>query len=190
MTFIEILIVVSLLALIGGFFYRSLSQGLKIWKESRSLVLEQDIAIFFEKITYDLKNTFYYSRIGFAGKENQLTFATFVPTPAEQQDLDEDAGPIDQIGKVEYLFDYNQKKLFKRIADYSQALRGNFQPEQLILSSLDNVTFRYFHLDSHHQFIPGDYSESIPSAVEIQVSYSDETGKKIVQKMISIPVGI
>ena len=69
LTLIEILLVLSLVSIISIALYKALRNGLQVWERSRYLVVEEDIAIFFDKITQDIKNSYFIQRLDLKGRK-------------------------------------------------------------------------------------------------------------------------
>src|SRR6185295_519148 len=109
--------------------------------------VQEDISIFFDKLSEDLRNGFYYSKIKFNGMETQLSFPAFVMTPADEHSSRAPEGLIDQIGAVKYYLDYEEHKLYRSQANYSQALKGKFSDPRVIVSAVDGIRFRYYYPD-------------------------------------------
>src|SRR3989338_2632588 len=62
-TLIEMLLVTSLMAMIGLAVYHSLVNGMKIWDASTRYTAEEDVALFFDKISQDIRSATNYSLI-------------------------------------------------------------------------------------------------------------------------------
>ena len=185
LTLIEILIVVSLMAMISLALYNAFNNGLKIWKLSQRLVVEEDIAIFFDKISQDLRNAYLHSKITFDGTEQRFAFPTIVRVIAP-------ANPTlyqDQLGRVEYFYDAAERKLYRKQATYGQALGETFEDPQLIAKSIDQVRFRYIYLTQQEPKYSEQVLETIPSAVDVEVEFSDTKNRHLLHKLILIPIG-
>lgn len=189
MTLVEILLAVALTTLAGVSIYHSLSMGINVWKRSQQLDTEEDIAIFFEKLSADLYNSFLFTQIKFEGNEFRLAFPTMVYTPADRAlNLGEDQY-VDQIGKVEYYYDVGQDKIYRREANYSQAVRERYNEPRLIASSVSNVKFRYYFMTETGELSSTEILDVLPTGIEIEVEFSDQRGKRTMKKFIDIPVG-
>lgn len=189
-TFIEVLLVASLFSLIGVALYSTFSSALKIWDRSQRVVMEEDVTLFFDRIGEDLRNTFYHSRIHFLGKETRMSFATTVSTVADPHSSRREEELIDQIGRVEYYFDLTDKGLYRRQANYAQALREQYQEPRLMVAGIRDLKFRYYFVGESdlllHQFV----EQVIPISVEVVVVFEDESGQRHeMRRFISIPVG-
>src|SRR5437773_11479335 len=102
-TLVEMLLVTSLMAVIGLALFQSLANGLKVWNISTQHAMEDDAAIFFEKISGDVRDAMDYSLIKFDGSKNKISFPTIVRTLSDPR-LSPQPDYISQIGKVEYEF--------------------------------------------------------------------------------------
>ncbi len=191
-TFIEMLLVVSLISVIGLTLYQSISNGVKIWEKSQRFIVDENVAIFFDKMIYDLRNALNYSLIAFEGRETRLAFAGIVTTAADKEGT-VNQGYIHQIGRVEYFFDKAASRLSRRQANYSQATEGEFGLPRVLVDSLHSVKFSY-HYGSAAQAETDVTSKAdgmMPAAVKIDIEFLEETGK--MRKMtgfIAVPVGI
>ncbi|HSV43921.1 MAG TPA: hypothetical protein VLJ10_05135, partial [Candidatus Bathyarchaeia archaeon] len=73
-TLIELLLVASLLSLISVSLYQALSNGLRVWQYTRRLSVEEDVMIFLDKLSADLRNSFDYSLFFFDEGKNYVSF--------------------------------------------------------------------------------------------------------------------
>jgi hypothetical protein len=189
LTLIEILLAVTLSTLAGVCVYHSLSTGINVWKRSQQLDVEEDIVILFEKLSADLYNSFLFTQIKFEGNEFRVAFPTMVYTAADKRlNLAEDQY-VDQIGKVEYFYDIGQDKIFRRDANYSQAVQERYNEPRLMASSVSNVRFRYYFMTDTGELSSTEILDVLPTGIEIEVEFSDQKGKRSMKKFIAIPVG-
>ncbi len=190
MTLVEVLIVASLISVISLAVYNSLASGLKIWERNRHLIVEEDILIFFEKFSQDVRNSFIFSKILYEGTEIRFACPVLVdvfPDPKSGLPLDE---YVTQVGKVEYYFDYNEHKIYKRKANYSQALKGTYGLPQSLVSSVDDLRFRYIYIAKDGEQSLAEIANVIPSSIEVEVKFSDRFGSRVMKRIIDLPVGI
>ena len=189
MTLMEILIVISLVAMLSIALYHSVSQGIRIWEKSQRLVIEEDVVLFFDKLSQDLRNSFSYSSIPFEGHQFRLSFPALVQVSVEKPGRYDKKDYKEQIGKVEYSFDPNKDCVIKKQAGYGQALSEEFSLSQEVLKSVQMVQFRYVYLTAEGEYLSPDVLEVIPASVEVTVEFSDQLGKRELHKLIDIPVG-
>ena len=183
-TLIEMLLVASILSTISLAVFHALSSGLNIWERSRKFVVEEDIAIFFDKIGEDLRNSFSYSKMPFAGKETLLRFPTHIKISRAQ-----DEEILEGMGEVEYYFDPDKKSLTRRQLSYGQALRGDAGKERLVLSAA-LVHFAYYFLEGNEAVLKEEIGTTMPRAVAVEVDFIDGRQKRTFRKLINLPRGI
>lgn len=190
-TFIEVLLAVSLFSLIGVALYSTFASALKIWEKSQRVVIEEDVTIFFDKLTQDLRNTFYYSQIRFLGKEQSLSFVTTLLTDADRRSSRSSEEVVDQIGRVEYYFDLTNKNVYRRQANYAQSLKEEFQPARQMLFNVTDIQFRYYFIGESDLLVHNFVEEVIPMSVEVKVVFEDEQfGRREMRRFINLPVGM
>lgn len=189
LTFVEVILATALTAMVGVTIYQSLSMGIGVWQRSQQLNLEEDVVIFFDKLSYDLYNSFLFSQIKFEGNEFKIAFPTIVYTPADRRlNLGEDVY-VEQIGKVEYYYDLGADKVYRRQANYSQALRERYADPQELVAGVDNLRFRFYFLTERDELSSSEILDVLPTGVEVTVEFSDAKGKRTMRKFIDIPVG-
>ncbi len=181
-TLIEMLLVISILSMMSLILFHTLSSGLNIWERSRKFVVEEDIAIFFDKIGQDLRNSFFYSKMSFAGKENFIRFPTRIKVFRSQNEE-----IFEGIGKVEYYFDPNKKSLFRRQLSYGQALRNDPGKERLLLHSVESVHFAYYFLEGNKSVLKREIDTAMPRGVAVEVEFLDGREKRSLRKLINLP---
>lgn len=181
-TLIEMLLVVSILSMISLALFHTLSGALNIWERSRRFVVEEDIAIFFDKIGGDLRNAFPYSKMSFIGKSTLLRFPTRVQTfRAQEEEI------FQGMGEVEYYFDSGKKSLFRRQLSYGQALRGDPGKERRLLNSVESVHFVYYFLEGNESVVKKETDAAMPRGVAVEVVFVDGREKRSLRKLINLP---
>lgn len=188
-TLIELLIVISIVSVICLAIYQLINNGVKVWERSLSTVQEENIALFFEKITQDMRNTFIYSTIPIEGFDSRMSFPTLIKDTVQDADTGEDTF-IEQIGQVEYTFDFNEDCVIRRQWNYGQSMGKEIISGQKVLKDVDQVSFRYIYFKDEGEITTAEAIDVVPSTVEITVKYTDSSGQKVLQKYIDLPVGM
>ncbi len=184
-TLIEILLTASLVTIVSVAAYQCLVNGYKIWERSQRASVEEDIGIALDKIGQDIRNVFSFSLIQFDGRSDRLTLPTIIHTLADKKSMSPGEMAF-QMGKMEYAF--NAGKLVRRQARYGQALEDDFDPDQVLCSSLHSVRFSYYVVTPQKREILGRVKE-IPAAVIVQFEFVEETGQmRKMEKLIEIPI--
>jgi len=189
MTFIEITLVISLIALISLALYKAFSNGLRVWEKSRELIVEEDIAIFFDKFAQDLRNTYVYSTQYFLGDISRVSFPAFV-WQKQMNRPGRDSDYKDQMGQVEYFLDITRKSIVRRSANYSQAQMGSFEAEQLLVTPVESLQLRYYYLTEDGEMFSEQVLETVPSGIEVSVVVDDQRGKRELKRYFNIPLKI
>lgn len=188
-TLIEILLTVSLVSLCSLAIYHVFAGGVKLWARSQYFAVEEDVAIFLDKFSEDLRNSFYYKGINFKGMQGQLTVPAFVTTQADERSLDADEGPVTQIGAVKYYYDYETHTIHRAQANYSQALNGRFADDRVLVKSVTGLRFIYYIPGAEGVDPYNKMEDVIPSAVYVEIKYNDGRSEQQTGRFISIPVG-
>lgn len=182
-TLLEMLLVVSILSIVSLILFHALSSGLNIWERSRKFILEEDIAIFFDKIGQDFRNSFVFSKMSFVGKEALVRFPTRIKIFRSP-----DKEIFEQIGEVEYYFDSQEKSLFRRQLSYGQALRGDPGQERLLLHPVESVRFVYYFLEGNGTVLKKATDLAMPRGVAVEVEFLDGRRKRSLRKLINLPI--
>ena len=150
---------------------------------------EEDIAIGFDKISQDLRNSFDHSLIKFEGKEHTLSFATIVRTLADPA-YSVETEYIFQIGRVEYEFNSSTGTLSRRQANYGQAMANDFDPSRVMLHPVSNVKFSYYLPQDDKVVIKHSTIDKWPVGVLVEIKFGGEGEKaNTLSKLIYIPSG-
>ncbi len=186
LTLMETLIVVSLIAMTSMAIYSSLSNGLKVWKKTQQLVVEEDIVIFFDKLSQDLRNTYLYAKFNFDGGKQRITFPTRIQRLPDQRIKNARQDYVSQLGKVEYYYDGLKDIIYRREANYSQALNGKFSKKRILVRHIRAVHFKYFYYAEGKEIYSPEVFETYPSRVEVEVEFSDKQGNKNMKRSIDL----
>ncbi len=189
LTLIEVLITVSLISLLSLVLYTSLVNGMKVWKKSQELVAEEDIVIFFDKIGADLRNVVSYEGLSCLGTETSFAFPALVSVLADPNSGFRQDEYVDQIGTVKYFFDKETGSLYREVANYSLALKGDFLSKRKIAGNITDFRLQYFSIEKNKEVKSKEIEEIIPYAVKIEVQFTDGKQPKVLNKYISIPLG-
>jgi hypothetical protein len=147
---------------------------------------QNEAALFFEKVSSDIRNLSRFRKEEFQGYPDRLSFYIHEPgylldTP---KDASKDTVSIPSIYKVQYRFDYKNKKLVRSIYNY-----GTKQPmrESVVLAEADKVIFQYYNMSAKNgDFSFDDEAGTEPKAVKIKVDMGGHRG--LYYKTIDIPL--
>lgn len=188
-TLAEMVLVISLMAMVGLCVYGTVINGLKIWQRATKLSYEEDLAIALDKFDADLRNTFSFSKFTFEGEPEKIAFPTIIRTRADKKGASRHEGYVDQIGIVQYGLDPLKSGLVYKQANYGDALKGDFTNERLLLTQIYAMKFTYYVHTDNQVLKKVRWDEGIPSAVEVEIRILEQGGDiRTVQRMINIPV--
>lgn len=188
-TLIEMLLVASLLSVTGLAVYHSIATGLRVWEYSRRYSAEEDVAVFFEKLSLDLQNTYRYGGIVFEGKAEKVFIPTIVRTPIDKK-ISASGDIIEQMGGAEYFLQKGEKSICLRQANYSQALKKKFFQPRTLAKPIENLKFTYYYYEDGKLSAKKTAANGIPVSILVEIDFVEVTGSiRHLQRMINIPVG-
>lgn len=181
-TLVELLIVSVMLAVVSLAIYASFNSGIKIWQKAKAQAFNEDLNIFFDKFSSDLRNTFRFTKINFRGDESQVEFATLVKSARLQE-----TAP----GKAIYIYDRQRKELARRLMDFSQVSTGEEPRAQQSLKNVTSLKFTYYTYDPEEKECLWEDEwqgrEGLPLAVRMELELDAEQEYKFV-RTVSVPV--
>lgn len=181
-TLIELLIVTALLAVISLAIYATFNSGVKIWQRVNKQIPEEDLDIFLEKFTLDLRNSFKFNGFNFLGEEKRFEFPTLVNSPWMNKKT---------VGKVSYLYDSESSIIKRNLLDFSQIYNGEEGTTQELLKNVKSLKFRYYLYDKEKkEYLWQDewLKEDLPLAVRIELEFGNGTEIRKFTKTVNIPV--
>jgi hypothetical protein len=188
-TLMEMLLVTIFTSVIGIAVFQSFNNGLKLWARGQNLGHEADVMILLDKIGEDLRSSLPITGISFKGSSVRFSFPAIVLTPADKKSMRIQEGVIDQIGAVEYYFEPAEGKMFRRQANYGQALKGKWTSSQEVAARLDEVSLRYYFLDEKGPLIKMETQGKFPTGVILEAHIQGEPPDRRLKRFLAIPAG-
>jgi len=192
-TLIELILVTAILAVIGMAVFGTFANGIKIWRTVTQESINEDINIFFEKISLDLRNSFKLTEIRFRGGKNKVSFPVKIKTR-------DDDGIKDSIGEVTYSYDRRKKTINKRQATYSEVYRKKPGKRRILKEEISSLNFKYFVYDPDRKryswvtswqeedlTLGRQVEENLPLIVRIEVGIPKTQGEQKFVKNVAIP---
>lgn len=193
-TLAELIIVSVILSVLGFSVYAALSNGIRLWKRINQEVPQEDVNIFFVKMSDDLRSLIRHSDIVFSGKQDSISFATFIVSDAEESSKKD-------IGMVSYRLEKGERAVSREQSNYSQIYLSKPGRTRQLLSDVVSFKLRYYCYDSENEEYlwldswdaddapPGvEVDKTLPISVRVEVGlrgYEEEDFSAIV----AIPVG-
>ena len=188
-TLMEMLLVTSLIAVIAIAVFGAFSNGLKVWARGVVLGHEGDMAIGVDKISEDLRSILSISSIPFKGTQMRMSFPAVVFTPADVRGSRAKEEIIDQVGAIEYRFEPGEGLIYRRQANYGQALKKQWGKDQVIAVGVEDLRFVYY-FPGDKGFLRNSHVEGkIPAGVFLQVRLKSDVEGHYLNRFIAIPVG-
>jgi prepilin-type N-terminal cleavage/methylation domain-containing protein len=182
-TLIEMLVVVSILSVISVAIYAALSNGIKIWQRINTILPEEGISIFMEKLTSDLKNAVKFQSLSFIGEEDNVEFVKIIQSHRLEKMT---------VGKTAYLLDNASGMLKRHEKDISHIYQEKDGVAYDMLAGVEGVNFWYYRYDKDND----DYiwerewdRQGLPLAVRVEFIIGKENASEKFTKTISMPVG-
>ena len=186
LTLLEALITASLFVVVGLAVYSAANNGIKIWQRLNKTYIEEDVNIFLEKFSTDLRNSFKYKDIDFTGDKESVRFASLVVSRSNLPGLKK--GP----GQVVYSFNPKEKKITKQEMSLHDIYRENSTLPKELLEDIEHFSLRYYYYDnlSKEYFWTDEWlRDYLPLAVRVDFELDYEKGPYEFKKTISIPTG-
>ena len=180
---IELLLVVTLLAMVSMAMYGVLNNGLRIWQKITRQLPQEDAVIFLDKFSRDLRNGVNSASINFSGREEELSLPTLVKSTRLQNTT---------VGQVTYSYDPQAELLTRQQDDYSQVYSGSSQGSLTqSLTNIKSLKFQYyvFKEDDGIYFWQDTWQKSgMPPAVKVELEIGDgDQTRKFIQSVF-IPI--
>lgn len=181
-TLLEVFLVSAMVAIISLAIYTTFANGIKIWQKAHSEMLEEDVCIFFERFTSDLRNSFKFKDMSLLGKEDMIEVPTLVRDASTGRKT---------IGKVVYSYDPGSWSVIREARDFSQIYSGGRGVVTEQLRNVKSLKFSYYFYNAlEEEYVWHDeYLKEQPSLVvrlELEFYYKGRDIRFI--KTVVIPV--
>jgi len=189
-TLAEMLIVVTMISMISLAVFQAVSNGMRVWEYSAYYSREEDMAIFLDKFSQELRNSFPYSLFTFEGTQKSISFPTIVTTQMDRAISDGRIDYVKQMGMVHYSFDQTYGALVRQQSNYSEAVNGKKGRKTAVIQPLVSLTFAYLIFEEG-LLLKKDYLDENqkPYAVEIELKYPQQSGRVMtLRKWVNIPL--
>jgi prepilin-type N-terminal cleavage/methylation domain-containing protein len=182
-TLVELLVVCAILSIISAAIYATFSGGVKIWQRLNTRVAEEDINIFFDKFSSDLRASFRFKGMNFSGAKERFEFPAFVKSPRLEKRT---------VGGVKYSYNFMGMLVEREEKDYSRIYNGEQGTASHSLKDVASLEFRYYIYDKEQKkyIWQEEYlNEEAPLAVRIYLELDDGAHTRKLIKTVTVPVG-
>jgi prepilin-type N-terminal cleavage/methylation domain-containing protein len=181
-TLVEILIVTMMMSVVSLAIYSAFNNGIKIWQRINRQLPQEDINIFFDKFTTDLKNCVKLKNISFIGKADMLEFASIVLSARMEQA---------SVGKLVYRYDRLAGILRRDQFDYSAVFTDEKNATAGALDHIRSLKFLYYNLDEEKkEYIWQEewLIDELPKAVRMEVEFVQGSEVFYLTRTVNIPI--
>ncbi|MFC1666925.1 prepilin-type N-terminal cleavage/methylation domain-containing protein [Candidatus Omnitrophota bacterium] len=181
-TLIELLVASAILCVISLAIYATFNNGIKIWQKINRDMPEENVDIFFERFSSDLRNAFRFKGIGFSGGEYRLGFPTLINSPRLEKT---------SVGQAIYFYDPLEETVTREERGFSQVYSGETGVIKQALESVESLRFQYYFYDSEEReytWQDGWLKEGMPLAVRIELEFDNGIETIRFTKTVTIPV--
>lgn len=188
-TLVELLVVVSLVALIGMSLYAMFGSAMDMMhRVSRSEVAE-DVDIFLERFDREISSQVTFKGILFNGKEMLLSFPSRI-------ELDKRAPLNRGIGRISYFFDESHRTFARSQENLNQIYEPGEEIETTaVLEGVSGLKFQYFvyrKAEKVFEWVPEwdslENEGEIPSAVKVELSCVRGEEPHAFERTVAIPI--
>ncbi len=190
-TFIEVMLVTSMIFFVAAAIYGAVSGGMNIWKKADNLSRYEDVWVFFEKIRQDLRNTLLFSGIPFEGDSTYVVFSSVTNRPFRKSlAKDQPALALGQITWVKYEFDSRKNIIFKQEKDFFEYSGNKETVRQAVLSGVSSCKFEYYFYSRINKLTERQILEKgiVPDIIRVIVNIETEGRKESFSEFMEIPV--
>ncbi len=186
-TLIEMVITLSIMAMIATAVFSTLAGGINVYKRVKDYGGQQrDALLSLEKFGKELSNIFVISGINFTGDSKNAAFPGFVSVSS---------GNPSGIGRVSYYFDDKTGDFLRVEQGYAETMVKSEKPQPIAprkIASLKSLTFSYYYFDQDAKIYvwknSWDTVGTIPIGVKIETEF--DTGAKTIKvnRIVFIPI--
>jgi type II secretory pathway component PulJ len=188
-TLVELLLASGLVALMSVGIFTAFVNGARLWERVAAVSRSLEIAIFLDRWGEDLRKSMPISGIGAKGISSRFSFPTIVYTRADAHGRHAFDEWVHQIGAVQYYYEPETKTIYRRQANYSQALKGQWGPPAPQVQGIEEMEVRYYT----HQIGQARYQSQLdghwPTGVRVTVTTGEGETAQRWQKFLPTMAG-
>lgn len=182
-TLVELLVVAFMLVGVSLAVYSTLSNGIRIWRRVTQIAPEEELNIFFDKFSRDIRNSIRSANIAFSADSQMVKFASLVSS----QNLG-----VSAPGEVSYAYNGYALSVSRTERDASDIFSERKGVTREVLKGADAFRLSYYNYDNQtkeHVWDEEAKLGSIPLAVRIELEFKDAEKNRKFTYTSDIPVG-
>ncbi len=185
-TFVELLVTLTLIGLVGAATVAMLAGGIRVWERTQgSSVSSQQMQLAFETMRRDLHNSCLFHPIPFEGAYDTFSF----PAKLERETA-QDGSVIREVGRLGYYLNEREGLLCRSKVPYrllrSSSLRDS---GSMLVSGVERLRFSYYALDpvtGRYEWKQACSEVTPPLAVKIEVGYRLAPKKPLITQSLVV----
>lgn len=181
-TLIEMLIVTAIISIISLAIFSTFDNGIKIWQRVNNPLPGEDMAIFLNKFSRDLRKTFKFEGVEFIGEKDRIEFASLVTSRNLQ---------ITTVGKIVYSYNTLNETLDRIERDFSQIYGDEEGRVIQVLSKITDLNFQYYYYDTGKKEFNWEdswHKERFPLAVRLELKINSDGDTETYVKTVNLPI--
>jgi prepilin-type N-terminal cleavage/methylation domain-containing protein len=195
LTFVEMLVAVSLLALVSMTAVATFTGGIRVWERVQAHG-DQDkwLHLAVHELRRDLRNLRIFTPVPFEGDGSEFSAAAIVPSPPPPPYAKPGEAPEEELGRVAYYFDAGRRRLCRsqhiyRGLEHARA-HDTCQP---VLERITRARFSYFGASPESgqvEWVGRWESPQPPMAVKVEFRYDEPTTRRPIERtvVVSLPL--
>jgi len=175
-TFVELLVVVSLFSILSLTVYATFASGMRMWSRIQDTsLIQRKVSLGLEKFSLELRQALDFSKIGFTGKSNEISFP-FLADSVIQDGPSNGVVTVKEILRITYFLE--QKTLFRKLDTFKDILEEKEQAKiKTLLSDIEDLKFSFAYReegkDQYSWKDTWDKEEGIPVIVKMELKIKD-----------------
>jgi len=186
-TFIELVIVSSVLSIVMIAIYSSFLSGLRLWQRSKDLsITERKIILGLEKFSAQVRQSVDFEPPtfvelppqvkGFNGNKYRFSFSGF---ERYDEKIGEERIKWQELSRITFEFDPAAKTLYRKSESYKDIFKSKEIEPVVFISGIDEASFTYYAFEEGKLKPKGDDEEwkdedGVPAAIEINIKFKEE----------------
>ncbi len=169
-TLIELIVVISILAVVTGVVVASFAGGLRVLEAASGYSrVDAEVVSGAKLLRQDLMNAFAFYAIEFDGDASRVSFAGL--------ERNEGSGKPRRIVNLEYALDRNTEELVRKSAVFPLSIKSPDAREESVIRGVESILFSYFEPDMESG---GEWVDSwqdatnLPGAVRVRLEFGED----------------
>jgi len=179
-TLIELMVVTVMLSIVCLAIYSTFASGARIWQRVNRMPVNEDVNIFFDRFSSDVKNSVDFTGVRFSGTADRVELPTLVSSPALESRT---------VGIAVY--SCAGSTLVRGQADYSQIYQDASITPRHVLGGLQACAFTYYQYDDERQeyvWVDEWTKTGFPLAVRLELTLGPGSSGAAFVKTVSVPI--